>query len=203
MHKIFELLHLAFRQDDAIYRVGRILNSLTGSGFSVKRVIALFTALFEMFGCIIFDSPLTPLGQELNLDGYRLVFEDDFNGDSLDLDNWFYRGSGPSRAGFHGPSQVEVKDGNLIMTASYLENGEFGPGWYTGSIALKKRYCKGYFEIKCKCNAGTEFWSAFWIQADRPYDHEASQGGKNGAEIDIFESCSNPNEDLADSTPFI
>ena len=102
MHKIFELLHLAFRQEDAIYRVGRILNFLTGNGFSVKKLIALFTAFFEMFGCIIFDSPLTPLGQELNLNGYRLVFEDDFNGDSLDLDNWFYRGSGPSRAGFHG-----------------------------------------------------------------------------------------------------
>jgi beta-glucanase (GH16 family) len=194
MQNIMDALHLAFRQQDAIYRIGRLFQSLSGSGFSFKKLIALFTAFIEMFGCVLFDSPLTPLGEELHLDGYRLVFEDEFEGDSLDLDSWFYRGSGPSRAGFHAPSQTKVKDGNMVMTAEYLEDGEFGPGWYAGSIALQKRYCKGYFEIRCKCNPGTEFWSAFWIQADRPYDHDASKGGTGGAEIDIFESCSNPKE---------
>ncbi len=194
MQQIMEALNLASRQQDSVYRVGRLINALFTGGFSFKRLIAVFTAFIEMFGCVIFDSPVTPLGEELNLDGYKIVFEDNFDGNELDTEKWFYRGSGPSRAGFHAPSQVKVDSGNMIMTAEYLSDGEYGPGWYTGSIALNKKYNKGYFEIKCKCNKGTEFWSAFWIQADSPYNHDISKGGIGGAEIDIFESCSNPRD---------
>lgn len=55
-------------------------------------------------------------------------------------------------------------------------------------IALKEQYRQGYYEIRCRCNPGEDFWSAFWIQADHPYDHALSAGGVNGAEIDIFEA---------------
>ena len=48
-------------------------------------------------------------------------------------------------------------------------------------------YCKGYFEIRCKVNAGSGYWSAFWLQADSPYTASVSKGGVGGAEIDIFE----------------
>ena len=42
--------------------------------------------------------------------------------------------------------------------------------------------------MRCKINKGTGFWSAFWIQASNPYNHDISRGGIGGAEIDIFES---------------
>lgn len=188
MEKLAEFLHLAWRQENAIYRIGEIFSSAFSGGFSPKRFIAAFVALIEMLGCVLFDMPLTPAGAELNLDGYSLVFEDEFEGDSLNEDYWFYRASGARRNGFNAPSQVKVKDGNMIMTAEYLENGEYGEGWYAGMISLKEKYCRGYFEIKCKCNDGGDFWSAFWIQADSPYDHDISKGGPGGAELDIFEA---------------
>ncbi|MBR5112951.1 MAG: family 16 glycosylhydrolase [Clostridia bacterium] len=43
--------------------------------------------------------------------------------------------------------------------------------------------------MKCKCSDTADFWSAFWIQAEHPYDHDISKGGPGGAELDIFESC--------------
>ena len=188
MHQIAELLHLAFRREDAIYRIGRILQAARAGGFSPKKLFAVVVAVFEMFGSVLADRPLTPAGQPLDLTGYELVFCDEFDGDALDTAAWRYRGSGRRRGGFNGEQAVRVEDGNLIITAAYLENGDYGEGWYVGAVALKQFYKKGYFEIRCKCSPGGDFWSAFWIQAQHPYDHELSKGGVGGAELDIFEA---------------
>ena len=188
MDKIFDLLHFAFRQKDAIYRVGRMLGSLFAGGFSFKKIAVVIVAFFEMFGCVLFDLPLTPAGEELDLNGYSLLFSDEFEGDSLNEDVWFHRGLGARRNGINSAGQVKVENGNLVITCEYLEDGAYGAGWYAGAIALKENYKNGYFEIKCKCNDGGEFWSAFWIQAEHPYDHDLSKGGVGGAELDIFEA---------------
>ncbi len=163
------------------------------SSFSFKKFFASMLAILELFGLTIFDLPTTPRGPELDLSGYNLIFEDEFEGDSLNLDIWEYRASGSRRGGFNAPSQIEVKDGNLVLTAEYLQNGEYGEGWYAGMIKLKQWYCKGYFEIRCKVNEGNHFWSAFWLQASAPYTASVSKGGIGGAEIDIFESANTKN----------
>lgn len=163
------------------------------TSFSLKRIFASIVAIFELFGLTLFDLPTTPRGQELDLSGYEIVFEDEFDGSELNTDVWEYRSSGERRGGFNAPSQVKLENGNMIMTGEYLKDGEFGEGWYTGMIKIKERYCKGYFEIRCKVNAGSGFWSAFWIQADAPYTASVSKGGIGGCEIDIFESMSYDN----------
>lgn len=191
LEKIMDLLDLAVRQKEAIYGVGRAFSSMLESGGDFfRKVIALFLAFFEMFGSVLFDTGITPKGEKLDLTGYSLVFSDDFDGDSLNTDVWAYRGSGSRRFGYNAPGQVSVKDGNLNIRGEYREDGEYGPGWYVGMINIKQYYCRGYFEIRCKCNKGNDFWSAFWIQADHPYDHDISKGGIGGAELDIFESVS-------------
>ena len=141
-------------------------------------------------------------GNELNLNGYDLVFFDDFNGDSLDTSRWEYRSVGPVRV--HGatlneiktkaycnhPKQVSVKDGCLAITGEYTTS-EYGESWHSASIRLKDFYTYGYFEIKCIPNNSADFWSAFWLQSGNSYNHDISQGGRYGAEIDIFETYKN------------
>ncbi len=183
---LVETLKLAPRQMWGVNQFGKYFKQLFT--FSPKKIIAAVVAIAELFGLVLFDLPTTPRGEALDLTGYELVFEDEFNGNTLDTDVWQYRGSGPRRGGFNAESQVKVENGNLIMTGDYQTDGTYGEGWYTGMIKLKERYCKGYFEIRCKCNAGGGFWSAFWIQADSPYTASVSKGGVGGAEIDIFES---------------
>ena len=129
-----------------MYRVGRIFKSAFDSGFSLKKIAAVFIAVLEMFGSVILDLPVTPSGQELNLDGYRLVFCDEFDGDTLDTGVWFHRAEGPRRNGANSSSQVKLENGNMIMTSEYLEDGEYGAGWYSGMIALRQKYLRGYFE---------------------------------------------------------
>lgn len=182
-----EVLNLAPRQMWGFEQLVAILKDLFSS-FSMQKLGAYFMAMIELLGLVILDTPTTPRGEELDLTGYSLVFEDEFEGDSLDTDAWRYRGNGSWRGGYSHESQVSVKDGNLIINAQYLTDGVYGEGWYSGRVSLKEKYCKGYFEIRCKANAGSGFWSAFWIQADHPYEAEYSKGGVGGCEIDIFEA---------------
>ncbi len=182
-----EVLKLAPRQIWGVEQQWFYLTQIFTS-FSPKKIIASFLAIIELFGLTIFDLPTTPRGQELDLSGYSLVFEDEFNGTELDTEAWKYCNSGVRRGGFRAPGQVEVKDGNCVITAEYLEDGEFGAGWYAGDLALRKWYKQGYYEIRCKCNDGGAFWSAFWIMAAHPYEAEYSKGGVGGAELDIFEA---------------
>ena len=132
--------------------------------------------------------PVAPRGDKLNLDGYSLVFCDEFEGSELDTDVWYHRGVGSRRVGYNAESQVRVEDGKLILRGEYLTDGEYGEGWYTAAVALKEKYINGYFEICCKCNKDKDFWSAFWLQSTTSYDNEKSAGGVGGAEIDIFEA---------------
>lgn len=83
---------------------------------------------------------------------------------------------------------MSLRDGNLIITGEYLKNGAGGEGWYAGAIALKQKYTRGYFEIRCICNDSVDFWSAFWLQGDHSYEAEISKGGPGSAEIDILEA---------------
>lgn len=182
-----EVLKLAPRQMISFYAIPEQFEKIF-EDFSFEKLVATVVVIFQLFGSILFDTPVNPYGEELDLTGYKVVFEDDFNGKELNTDVWHHRGEGERRGGFNSKDMVEVRDGNCVITADYLENGEYGEGWYAGAIALTQKYNKGYFEIRCKVNAGGGFWSAFWIQADHPYEAEYSKGGVGGAEIDIFEA---------------
>ncbi len=183
-----KLLYTRYGEQLAIDKGNMVFKALFAGGLTWKQITASLLFLFELPYMLLFGTPITPMGPELDLTGYEQVFYDEFEGDTLDTEAWFYRGNGKSRCGYNAPSQVKVQDGNLIITGEYLMDGEYGEGWYSGSIALNKKYKQGYFEIKCICNKGGDFWSAFWIQADHPYTPEISKGGIGGAELDIFEA---------------
>lgn len=186
INSIFEL---SFREKWALDKLGEGFKSLF-SPDSLKGFIASFLVIIEMLGMLVFGLPTTPRGEELDLTGYELVFYDEFEGDKVDLDKWFYRRVGLDGGGYDSPGQISVADGNMVLTGEYREDGEYGPGWYGADIKVKDRYKQGYFEIRCKCIPGGEYWSAFWIQAGNPYEALYSKGGIGGAEIDIMEAMS-------------
>ena len=151
----------------------------------MQKIIAWILVLIGSLHALL---PVMPKGEKLDLEGYDLVFCDDFDGDALDDSVWYCRLPGNFRAGYNAISQTKVADGKLIITGEYLEDGAYGAGWYSSSIALKQKYVNGYFEIRCKCAEARDFWSAFWLQSTTSYDNEKSAGGVGGAEIDIFEA---------------
>ena len=190
LEMLAEIFKLAPRQLWGAQQLIEVFKEMLSTA-SLEKFVSSFLVILEFFGLVLFDLPVTPRGEEVNLDGYTLVFEDNFDGTELNTDIWEYRATGARRGGYNAPSQVEVRDGNLVITAEYLEDGLFGEGWYAGMIRLKERYCQGYFEMRCIANKGQYFWSAFWLQADGSYTSSVSKGGVGGAEIDIFESANN------------
>ena len=126
--------------------------------------------------------------KKLDLSNMELVFEDDFDS-GIDPSVWVTEPDTPERrGGYWDPSQCFTQDGNLIIRTEYKEDGAYGPGWYTGtcsSVGLRE-FTYGYFEARCKAPAAGGLWSAFWLQSETMGDE--TEGGKNGAEIDVMES---------------
>ncbi len=191
MNKIFSALGWTNGQAVCFDRAAELLRNAFGGKITLKGFIATLLVAAELLGMAVFRIPVYPRGEELDLTGYELIMSDDFDGEDIDTDTWYFRslGSGNSGCGFNCESQAKLRDGNLILTAEYLdaEKGKYGEGWYSAVLALNQWYCKGYFEIRCICNKGEGFWSTFWLQSSHSYDLQ-SNGGIGGAEIDILEN---------------
>ena len=189
LEQFFTYFKFAFRQRAAFLAALDTIKQLLTFKVPFTKITASVLAVMELFTAAFFDTPRTPRGPQLDLSGYELVFCDEFDGDSLDTDVWTPFVTGGSYK--ESPEQIQLKDGNMVVTTEYRTDGPMGEGWYTGDMALKEQYCKGYFEIRCKVfnnKSRGDFWSAFWLTCDGVYDAEVSKGGPGGCEIDIFES---------------
>ncbi len=189
LEKIYDFFGWLFFQRNAFNRLIDFCKGISLTKTPLVKLVSSLLVIVELFSGAVFKTPTTPRGEKLDLTGYKLVVDEEFDGDTLNTEIWHHRGEGARRFGYNADSQVRLYNGNMIITGEYLKDGKYGAGWYTGAVALNKWYNKGYFEIKCICNKDPGFWSAFWLQAEHPYD-EYSRGGVGGAEIDIFEAMS-------------
>ncbi len=188
------MLGLVWREQWALQMFFDGLKDLFSFG-GARGIAATILMMTQMFNMLMTGASVDPWGPELDLSGYELVFEDEFEGDALNLDVWRSSGDGSSRAGYSSISQVDVSDGNLVMTGEYLTDGVYGEGWYGASIALKETYTRGYFEARMICSDSNSFWSAFWLNGvESSINHETSKGGIESVEIDVMESLSHSKE---------
>lgn len=132
---------------------------------------------------------------------YRLVFNDDFNGDSLDTTKWGYNyswGHSHNHAAWCVPENVIVKNGILTLKGENKQHpdavgkqGTFNNKKYdiiytSGAVNTHHKYNfdYGYFEARMKMPKGKGMWPAWWMLKD---------GWP--PEIDMLEVlCSKPNE---------
>lgn len=132
---------------------------------------------------------------------YKLVFNDDFNGDSLDTTKWGYNyswGHSHNHAAWCVPENVIVKNGILTLKGENKQHpdavgkqGTFNNKKYdivytSGAVNTHHKYNfdYGYFEARMKMPKGKGMWPAWWMLKD---------GWP--PEIDMLEVlCSKPNE---------
>ena len=150
---------------------------------------------------------------------FKLIWNDEFNGDRLDMSKWSYRTNfwGKRALWFAAPEDnaVEVKDGKVHLKIVKKPNGQFAsPQLQTGELMwdipwdenrkgffpLPKReepkfvHKYGYYECRFRLQRKKGWWSAFWMQTEQ-------QGctldpAISGIEHDIMESF-NPGEIIA------
>ena len=157
---------------------------------------------------------LLPAGKK-----FKLVWNDEFNGDRLDESKWSYRTNfwGRRAPWFAAPEDgaVEVKDGKVHLKIVKKPNGQFvSPQLQTGELMWdipwdenrkgffplpgreKPKFVHkfGYYECRFRLQRKLGWWSAFWMQTEQ-------QGctldpAISGVEHDIMESF-NPGEIIA------
>lgn len=114
-------------------------------------------------GSIVLGSIFSVTAQE------KVIFEEDFNGDSLDMSVWSYEegdgcpnlcGWGNNERQIYDRNYVEVKDGDLVITAV-----KKGDKYYSGKINSKDKveFKYGTIEIRAKLATGKGIWPAFWM----------------------------------------
>lgn len=165
-----------------------------------NRILVPVRAVAESFGCgVEWDSGtktvmITALSEtegnefiELEGEKYYLTFYDDFNGTELDLNKWSLcmEQERQDVGGWWDDSMTSLDgEGNLVITSSIDQSGR--P--ISGAIATKGKFeqVKGYFEIRCKLQNASGFWSAFWMMCEA--QELVGNGAADGVEIDIFEA---------------
>lgn len=145
--------------------------------------------------CVRFDPNSKKTGSP-DLSSYVLLFEDDFDGTALNTEIWSCEGkTSPRRGGYWDPACVHVKDSDLVIDIVYKENGDLGSGWYTGAVrsepngknrGFQQKY--GYFECRCRVPNIKGAWAAFWLMPQGNFENCDINSGKDGSEVDIFES---------------
>ncbi|MGN0666224.1 MAG: family 16 glycosylhydrolase [Huintestinicola sp.] len=129
-------------------------------------------------------------GNTIVVDGRRcaLTFEDNFDGTELDPGKW-ERCPEQKRQDLNNYWDDDMSyldgEGNLIIGMEYdSELDHFNSGAVRSKGRFEQAY--GYYEIRCTINTVPGYWTAFWLMNDCVMSE--SNGGKDGTEIDIFES---------------
>ncbi|MBD3636992.1 MAG: glycoside hydrolase family 16 protein [Crocinitomicaceae bacterium] len=116
---------------------------------------------------------------------YKLVWQDEFDGQEIDRSKWNYRSTGSKRGIGVVRRENCYLDGNghLIIEATKEDSN-----YYIGQISTIKLalFKYGYFECRVKLNNQVGPSTAFWLQSPK-FGKILDDPGQAGAEIDIME----------------
>lgn len=136
-----------------------------------------------------FIIPTTGYTSPASYDGMTLVWEDNFEGPSLNSSYWTFEigrgenGWGNNELQYYREQNTSLQDGNLIITAK-KEN--FAGAEYTSSriITQNKKYFRyGRFDIRAILPKGQGLWPALWMLGQK----FSTVGWPKSGEIDIME----------------
>jgi len=156
------------------------------SGRAVKLSSALCVATMIFAGATRAAPP--PTGN------WQMIFNDEFNGASLDLQKW----DTISVCCGHQQFNAYNLGRNCIVANGYLREVLKKESWqgqpYTAA-AITSRTFRGkqgmYFEIRCKFSKGNGLWPAFWMDGiDNPVHYEVDFLEQRGHQITVIDGPS-------------
>lgn len=195
-------------QEDMEIRIGYPTDGVKGNSIEDNYVYYNFIGNPDATRPDVSDLGNINIGTSDNseIDGWELSWNDEFNGDSLDLNNWNYDtgyfidddsdkwGWGNNELEYYTDSEknIYVKDGNLNITALYEPTTfpEIDPNrvaeYSSGKITTKDKFAFTYgrIDFRAKLPKGSGLWPALWmLPNDNVYGGWASSG-----EIDVMEA---------------
>ena len=157
----------------------------------VTRLVVSLAISSLLAGCAL-SAPAKPTSTLIPVpDGWQLLWNDEFDGKSIDLTNWTYDlggggwGNGEMQVYTDTPENARVERGLLIIEGR-KETNESGGSQFT-SARLKTQglqtFQYGRIEARIKVPAGKGLWPAFWMLGE----NFPVVGWPDCGEIDIME----------------
>ena len=118
----------------------------------------------------------------------KLLFEDNFNGTSLDTTKWEYCPEWQRQGGGTWKNSMTSLDGKGNLVLKVQQDPNDNSKTISGAIRTFEKYYNsfGYYESSIKFPVVKGSWGAFWIMAGNVHNVDGS--GKDGSEIDIMET---------------
>ncbi len=171
--------------------------------FDFNRVIALLAVIPQLFGALIFDTPVTPYKDKIDMSRFELVWQDEFD---HGFDDTFWQGhyvygdddTQKRDTAYWNKDQVSFTDDGCLQITVEYKDGPAGKQYYSYGMETNpnKNYngrhtgyeqLYGYFEIRCILPKGAGLNPAFWLLTDGMWDDD-TDGGVTGCEIDVLET---------------
>lgn len=102
--------------------------------------------------------------------GYQMVFNDEFDGTSLDTNRWGYR-LADKLLSAQQQENVSVKDGNLVI--ALRKESVRGKNYTGGGVISRQKFVYGYYEARFKTPPAEGWHTAFWAMRHRFGDTSA------------------------------
>lgn len=203
------------RQQDSLRGIGNFFLAFPKLLITGKftKAVAAIVVFAQLWGALIFDTPVNPNGATLDMSQFTLTWSDEFNKGTFNKTYWSGHycwgddGTWPRDTAYWNRGQIGFSEGNLIVHASYLENGPVGPEgpdgpayysygmdtnpWTDGPTKPGFEQLYGYFEMRCILPKGPGLNPAFWLLSDGMFRTDPvglTDGGMTGCEIDVFET---------------
>lgn len=115
-------------------------------------------------------------------DNAKLIWSDEFNGNTLDASKWRHYQLGPRRDAINIEECTYLDgEGNLCIVTKEKE-GEIYTGFITTRDLFHQKH--GFFECRVELQKSIGHWSAFWLSSPNVIKPDPYI---NGTEIDIYE----------------
>lgn len=174
----------------AMYLLTRALISIDLLAISTVRFVAMILISLFITSCSLLEDihEQTLSVSPEKATHWKLVWRDEFNGNSLDMSKWTFgvggNGWGNNELQYYTDgSNIKVLGGKLIIEARKMP---FGGNEYTSariSTQGKASWTYGKIEARIKLPYGQGIWPAFWMLGE----NIDSVGFPNCGEIDILE----------------
>ncbi len=170
----------------------------------------------ERLSGFLLGKPVIP--ESGTAEGYSLVWSDEFDGNSLNMENWSYElgnwktddkgnyitnGWGNNEQEFYTDSNTMVNDGVLTIAArkeNYTDPVQGSYEYTSARLSTQHKFstCGGRIEVRARCDSGKSLWPAIWmLPEDSVYGGWAASG-----EIDIMEGWGSTPEKICGTIHF-
>lgn len=128
-------------------------------------------------------SQLPAIGPEQE---WRMTWNDEFDGATLDESKWERNGDSPRRDGFWIKDDAYLDGKGCLVLRTRKDGDRYTCGAVRTKGKFEHRY--GFWEARCQFPKQQGHWPAFWLMP-REGLKDAEVGGAAGAEIDIMEKA--------------